>query len=147
MEMNIPSRSGTTPIARSFDPVVTAVNERCYILVRLVFVNCFIADMDILLELFLPIGVVNNIDSDIRLSIQVKKYSSVPALILLLAFCLIILLRSTFFLAMFSILLLAFVLMFRSELYFYFPYSYRKISYDFPDVLPGNPPLSNFPLL
>ena len=61
------------------------------------------------LRLF-PSGVVNNLDSEYsarRLSVQVRKYVSVPALIVLLLFVSIVFLTSTVLLAICSILLLA----------------------------------------
>ena len=98
------------PIARSFNPISTDGNERCFILVRLVSVNWSVADMDIFLAIFISIGVVNDISSEYsarRFSIQVRKYFSVPTLIVLLAFCSILFLASTILLAICSILLLA----------------------------------------
>ena len=58
--------------------------------------------MDICLAEFLPSGGVNDLDYDSRLCIQVSKYFSVTALIVLLVFCSIVLLMSTFLIAIFS---------------------------------------------
>ena len=48
------------PITRSFDPIVTAGNKRCSILVRLVSVNLSVAEMDMCLAVFIPNGLVND---------------------------------------------------------------------------------------
>ena len=51
------------PISRYFDPIATADNERCSILVKLLSVDWFMAEMNICIAVFLPNGVTNDIIS------------------------------------------------------------------------------------
>ena len=67
-------------ITRSFDSIVTADNERCSVLVRLVSVDWSIVEVDTFLAVFIPNGVVSDIDSCSIFLIQVSKYFSVPDL-------------------------------------------------------------------
>ena len=46
--------------SRSFDPIVTADNERCFVLVRLVYADWSVVEMYSCVAVFLPIGVVND---------------------------------------------------------------------------------------
>ena len=100
--------------------------------------SCYSVSVIQFLVILSPSGVLICINSDSRLSIQARKYFSVPALIVLLAFCSNILFVSTILVVICSIVLLAVRShqLFCSHSYSYLPHFCHKESYNIPHGLP-----------